>query len=114
MHDETITEGVPAQERATRELAAAWIQWARTAAFIAFSVSSPEIAEYAIFDALVDANEDPHEQECIVYALEGNVQRKGYTKPCPPLPTEAAQGKRLVDAICSQLAQRQLWGKVIC
>ncbi len=97
-----------------RRLAANWIDWARTAAFVAFGVSSPEIAEFAIFDALFDAKDDPHEQECIVYALESNVQRKGYTKPCPPLPTLAAQGKWLVDEICNQLAQRQLWGKVIC
>ncbi len=116
MHTENNTQALPAQVAADsiRILAAKWIDWARIAAFAAFSVSSAELAEFAIFDALVDANEDPYEQECIVYALESNVRRKGYTKPCPPLPTEAGEGKRLVDAICNQLAQRQLWGRVIC
>ncbi len=96
-----------------KTLAASWIQWARLAAQIAFGVESPELAEYAILDALVDANDDPYEQEQIVYALASKVRRKGYTKPCPPLPTDASDGRRLVDAICNQLAQRQLWGIVI-
>lgn len=91
-------------------LAAKWIQWARTALFVARGLSSPEVGEYALLDALVDANDDPLEQECIVYALRSNLARRGYRRPGPPLPTDARRAKRFVDAVCSQLAQRQLWG----
>lgn len=117
MQDENITRGFPAQPVGTRqrlyELAAAWIQWARMAAFKAFSVSSAEVAEYAILEALVDANDDPLEQERIVYNVAVRVRLKGYVKPSPTLPTDPLERKRFVDAVCNQLAQRELWGSVM-
>jgi hypothetical protein len=114
MQDENTTGESPAQvpigREALRELAAAWIQWAREAVFITAGAASPGDAEFALLSALVDANSDPHKQECIVYAMEQNVVRNGYLKPCPRLPTDADHGRAVVDAICSQLAHRRLWG----
>jgi hypothetical protein len=110
MHHQNTTHGVPAQVRILQALA--WIQWASTALFVAFDVESRELAEYAIFDALVDANDDPLKQEFIVYNVANRVRRKGYRKPCPRLPSGARERKRFVDAVCEQLAQRQPWGRV--